>query len=57
MAESVDWEKRLWDLANGITGFAIVQSLLSGYRFGQPDFQSKFAERSKERHRAQRRND
>jgi len=32
------WEERIWSLANGITGFALVQSLVAGYAFGKGDF-------------------
>jgi hypothetical protein len=32
------WEERIWSLANGITGFALVQSLVAGYTFGKGEF-------------------
>ncbi|MEA2235650.1 MAG: hypothetical protein QOC81_374 [Thermoanaerobaculia bacterium] len=37
-----EWEKRLWDLANAITGFTLAQSLLSAYKFGDDSFRSNF---------------
>lgn len=36
------WEERMWSLANSITGFALAQSLVAGYAFGQPSFKQQF---------------
>lgn len=37
---AVEWEKRLWDIANAITAFTIAQSVVAGYEFANPAFRS-----------------
>lgn len=38
------WEKRLWDAANAIVGFALAQSLVAAYALGKEDLKKNLAD-------------